>query len=79
MSGKTVAKTRRAGEQPVSSGIHRAAKRIGLEPAATGMMFHRAKLRCQLALALFEYRQEFGYVESANEVDVEVESAGVSS
>jgi hypothetical protein len=33
MSGKTVAKTRSAGEQPVKSGIHRAAKRIGLEPA----------------------------------------------
>jgi hypothetical protein len=33
MSKATIARSRARGEQPVKSGIHRAAKRIGLEPA----------------------------------------------
>jgi len=136
MSGKTVAKSRRAGEQPVKSGIHRAAKRIGLElaeapaeepdrtdeeldvlrdiaekaglifehngevstdptailrealrsasddigiigdasqgggGAASSMTFVRAQCRIELALALFEYRQAFGYIESDDERSV---------
>jgi hypothetical protein len=144
MARNNVAKQGKAGEQPVSSGIHRAAKRIGLEPAESpadvldrtdeeldvlrhlagvaehvfeaegcpsspaqilrqallcarsdfavigdacgegsgtddSMVYRRAELRIDLALALFDYRSEFGFPESANEVDVEVESAGVSS
>lgn len=144
MARNNVAKQGKAGERPVKSGIHRAAKRIGLEPAearaedldrtdeeldvlrhvvrvaehifetgeeAPGLepqvsllrdalrstkedvavlaasqaneftpeqyAFTHVERRITLALALFDYRQEFGFPESANEV--EAESAEVGS
>jgi hypothetical protein len=126
MSGKTVAKSRRAGEQPVESGIHRAAKRAGIrasQPAPSdeldradeefdmlraiadlaeqsfetgdgklaspteilrealrcaqndfgliseahdvpALVYLRCEKRIDLALALAEYREQFGYFES---------------
>ena len=44
--------------------------------SAPPMMFRRAELRCELAIALFEYRQEFGFPESANEVEAESVGGG---
>jgi hypothetical protein len=131
MAKHTIAHQGKAGEQPVRSGIHRAAKRIGLEPAETsadeldrtdeeldalrnlvqvaegvfehdgessapvallrealrsaradfdllgdasgcgsalgGLTFIRCVRRIDLALALAEYRESFGYIESDNE------------
>ncbi|MGC4094897.1 MAG: hypothetical protein QM756_44665 [Polyangiaceae bacterium] len=40
------------------------------------MAFRRAELRCQLAIALFEYRSEFGFSEPTGEV---VEQEGGAS
>ncbi|MGC4088314.1 MAG: hypothetical protein QM756_10525 [Polyangiaceae bacterium] len=136
MAKSRVANQGKAGEQPVTSGIHRAGKRIGYEPAgpdrtdeeldtlralvrAAEKSFHyqgpittnptdvlvealgaasedfavisdaegagggvapsafrRAELRCQLAIALFEYRSAFGFPEPAGEV---VEQEGGAS
>jgi hypothetical protein len=44
---------------------------------ATNMMFRRAQLRCQLAVALFAYRQSFGFPEPIGKV-VEEEGEVVS-
>ncbi|MFZ5891266.1 MAG: hypothetical protein ACOY0T_09470 [Myxococcota bacterium] len=44
---------------------------------ASSMAFRRAELRCELALALFEYRREFGFPEPAGKV-VDAETGVVS-
>lgn len=36
--------------------------------AAGSMAFRRAELRCELALAIFEFRREFGYPEASDRV-----------
>ena len=45
---------------------------LGAEHAPQAMAFTRAQYRCELALALFEYRSEFGFPDSdaANGVEV---------
>jgi hypothetical protein len=45
---------------------------------ATSMTFRRAELRCELALAVFAYRSEFGYTESDNDATESAAEGGAS-